>query len=113
MIFYGETLTGRRIHIGNWLSPRLHGREDWVYTFCGSEMRSWKEGDRPPVSRANDFCRSCFRRYAWAIMLRHLDDAPTLGSVYTETVEPRNDIEISVSREISLDNILQLSAGVN
>lgn len=92
MIFYGETTTGRRIHIGNWLSPRHTSRETWVYTFCGSEMSTWEEGERPPLSRAEDFCRNCFRAYAWQTFLNTAASAPATvpvpALVYSKVVAP-------------------------
>lgn len=65
MIFYGTTPYGRRIHIGNWISPRHRSRENFVFTFCGNEMTAWEEGERPPSSKADEFCKVCFRSFAW------------------------------------------------
>ena len=53
--------------MGNFVMSSNRGQ--WVETFCGNEMLAWEEGERPPGSRVEDFCKNCFRRYAWQIMV--------------------------------------------
>lgn len=67
MYYYGQTYRGLRIHMGNFVL-KGRGRREVVYTFCGNEMLSWDEGERPPYSQVEEFCRNCFRTYAWEIM---------------------------------------------
>lgn len=76
MLFYGEAKTGKKIHMGNYIvAGRGHASDwgghasDWVWAFCGADIATWEAGERPPVSRADEFCKNCFRAYAWNIML--------------------------------------------
>lgn len=79
MFYYGATKTGKRIHLGDFVMTQ-RGASDWVETFCGVMMDSWEEGEQPPGSRVTDFCRNCFRTYAWQIMVDSLGNLATNSS---------------------------------
>lgn len=72
MTYYGRTPKGKRIHLGDKLQYATN-RETRVDTFCGAAMLAWEEGAMPPPSFREEFCRNCFRSYAWEVMLEKLE----------------------------------------
>lgn len=67
MYYYGNSVAGKKLHLGNYvLSGRGHA--DYVFSFCGTDILSWEQGERPPGSRVDEFCKNCLRTYAWESM---------------------------------------------
>lgn len=99
---YGGTPTGSRIHLGQVV--RQNATHQWVPTFCGCDMLTWSEGDRPPLSKAEDYCRNCFRTFAWHFMTDSLKSSPadTIRNVIDRAVMQRLD---SLQILAMLDNI--------
>lgn len=69
--FYGSTNLGRKIHMGNSFKavPIGGGKRTIAVSFCGVWMLAWEEGERPPGSRTDEFCKNCFRSFAWDHMV--------------------------------------------
>ena len=67
---YGTTPKGHKIHVGTTVSGQR------VWTFCGCDMVEWKESERPPGNRADEFCKRCFFTTAWASMDFLLQTSP-------------------------------------
>lgn len=85
MFFYGNISRHTKVHMGD-LVLRGRGRVDEVETFCGHVMTSWEPGQQPPGDRAGDFCRNCFRAYAWRFMVNSVT-AAVMNSSFAQIVE--------------------------
>lgn len=74
MILIGKTPQGGKVHLGSVV--RQGQSRPWVPTFCGADMLAWDEYERPPSEKAGEFCRNCFRSYAWKVMEHAMQQAP-------------------------------------
>ena len=59
-------MRGTKLHRGVKIVP--YTRDDGelvVDTRCGNQMTAWEDGQRPPASRVEDACKTCFREDMW------------------------------------------------
>lgn len=75
MTYYGHTPKGKKVHLGDRVQYSLvnRRREARVDTFCGAAMLAYENGELPPASLAQEFCKNCFRSYAWEVMLERME----------------------------------------
>lgn len=73
--FYGQTSWGKKVHLGTEVVPypNVDSSILVVRTFCGAYMVSPETGSMPPGSYAKEFCKLCFRTYAFDLMVEKLE----------------------------------------
>lgn len=75
--FYGEAKSGKKLHMGSFRVG------DEIDAFCGCSIHEWEQGERPPKSKVSEYCKNCFRAYAWQAMVIEVGEMARL----TEEIE--------------------------